>query len=76
MRYSSCKVQETDTLNVLNICDGLDGKGSDEGLPSCPSYDICDVQGGNGKGKKNNGSADTGSIRFVRKVFVFVLGEY
>lgn len=56
---------------MMNICVCLDGKGSDECLmSSCSRHKVWDIQKKNGIGAENNGSPDTESIRFVRKVFV------
>lgn len=73
---SSCKVQESDTYDVLNICHGLDGKEEMEAIQGVLVIIFSTFKKGNGRWKKNNGPADTRSIGFVRKVFVFVLEEY
>ena len=56
------------------IC--LDGKGNSEGISSCSRFPFWNIQKGNGTRAKNDGSADTERIRFVKQVFVCCIEGY
>lgn len=74
MHWYCCRMHESGTdidgSMMMNLCVCLDGKSSDEDLFSSSRHKFWYSQKRNGKGAANNGSADTQSIRFVRKVFV------